>query len=78
MDFTEIECTLMVVTSTGRRHYFIYVCGMGQRSRYSKTLGAELSGDRIPVQARHSALVQTDPGAQPTSCKRGVGSLSRG
>ena len=29
MDFTETECTLMVVTSSGRLDYFIYVCGMG-------------------------------------------------
>ena len=39
---------------------------------------AERPGDRIPVEARFSAPIQTGPGAQPTSCTMGTGSLSRG
>jgi hypothetical protein len=34
------------------------------------------SGDRIPVGARLSALVQTGPGTQPVSCTMGTGYLS--
>ena len=33
------------------------------------------SGDRIPVATRFSAPVQTNPGAHPTSCTMGTGSL---
>ena len=33
------------------------------------------SGDRIPVEARFSAPVQTGPGAHPASCTMGTGSL---
>ena len=35
-------------------------------SRYSDSLRTQRSGDRIPVETRFSALVQTDPGG-PTS-----------
>jgi hypothetical protein len=30
---------------------------------------------KIPVEARFSAPVQTDPGAQPASCTMGIGSF---
>jgi hypothetical protein len=33
--------------------------------------------DRIPVEVRFSAPVQTVPGAYPASCRMGIGSLSR-
>jgi hypothetical protein len=47
----------------------------GQLSRYSDWLRAGRSGDRIPVGARFSALVQTGPGAHPASCIMGTGSF---
>ena len=34
-----------------------------------------IAGDRIPVQARFSAPVQTGPGAHPASCTMGTGSF---
>jgi hypothetical protein len=45
----------------------------GQLSRYSDWLRAGRSGDRIPVEARFSAPVQTCPGSHPASCTMGTG-----
>jgi hypothetical protein len=45
------------------------------RSRYSDWLRAGRSGDRIPVGAKFSPTVQTDPGAHPASCTMGTGSF---
>jgi hypothetical protein len=42
---------------------------------YSDWLRAGRSGDRIPVEARFSATVQTGPGAHPASCTMGTGSF---
>jgi len=47
-------------------------CGSGQRSLYSDSLRAGRSGDRIPVEARFSAPVQTGPGAHTASCAHWV------
>jgi hypothetical protein len=44
-------------------------------SRYSDSLRAGRSGDRIPVGARFSATIQTDPGAHPASCTMGTESF---
>jgi hypothetical protein len=41
-------------------------------------LRAGWSEDRIPVEARFFALVQTSGWAQPATCTVGTGSLSRG
>ena len=41
----------------------------------SDWLRAGWSGDRIPVEARISAPVQTGPGAHPASCTMGTGSF---
>jgi hypothetical protein len=48
----------------------------GWCSWYSIWLWARRSGDRIPVGARFSAPVQTDPGAHPASCTMGTGSFT--
>ena len=44
---------------------------------YSDWLRGERSGDRIPVGAKFSALVETGPGAHPASCTMGTESLPR-
>jgi len=47
----------------------------GYLSLYSDGLRGGRSGDRIPVEARFSAPVQTGPGAHPASCTMGTVSL---
>jgi hypothetical protein len=41
----------------------------------NKSLRAGRSGDRIPVEAKFSTLVQTGPGAHPASYTMGTGSF---
>ena len=48
---------------------------VGLCSRYSDWLRAGRSEDRIPVEARFSAPVQTGPGAHPASCTMGTRSF---
>jgi hypothetical protein len=45
----------------------------GYRSGYSDWLLAGWSGDRIPVEARFSAPIQTGPRAHPASYTMGTG-----
>ena len=47
-------------------------------SMYSDWLQTGRSGDRIPMEARYSAPVQTGPGSHPTSCTMGTGSFPGG
>jgi hypothetical protein len=53
------------------------VGGPRQLSRYSNSLQAGPFGDRIPVRARFSAPVETEPGVNPVSYAIGTGSLYR-
>ena len=55
----------------------IIICyrGPGHPSRYSDSLRAGRSGDRIPVKARFSASAQAGPGAHPPSSTMSTGSL---
>jgi hypothetical protein len=47
--------------------------GPRQLNRYGDLLRAGRSVDRVPVEARFSAPVQTGPGAHPASCTTGNG-----
>jgi hypothetical protein len=60
----------IAIWATGRRP--------GQRSRFSDSLRAAWSGNRILVAARFSALVHTGPVVRPASCMTGTGFLPRG
>ena len=47
--------------------------GRDSADRYSDWLRTGRSGDRMPVGARFSALIQTGPGAHPASYTMGTG-----
>jgi hypothetical protein len=49
--------------------------GPGLLSRYSDSLRAGRSGNRVPVEARFSAPIQTGPGAHQASFTMGTGSF---
>jgi len=49
--------------------------GQEQVSQYNDSLRAGRSRDRIPLEARFSAPVETGPGAHPASCTMGTGSF---
>jgi len=53
------------------------MCWPGYFRRYSDSLWAARSGDRIPVEARLSVPVQAGPGAHTTYYRMGTESLSR-
>ena len=60
---------------------FIYSTGEvgpGWRSRNSDSLRAGRSGDRMPVEARLSAPIQTGPRVHPASCTMATGFLCWG
>jgi hypothetical protein len=54
-----------------------YIIWARYHSGYSDCLRAGRSGDRNPVGARFSALVQTGPEAHPASCTMGTGGKER-
>jgi hypothetical protein len=72
-------CQVFITQTCNRDRKFLVTynirCGSGYLSRYSDSLRAGRSGDRIPVEARFSAPAQTGPGAHPASCTMGTGSF---
>ena len=70
-----LSCALTeLYLDTGTR----YILKPGQLSRYSDSLHAEGSGDRMLVNARFSFPVQTSTGVHPGPCTIGTGPLVRG
>ena len=53
--------------------HYLYIRGPGQSSRYSHSLWAGRSGDRIPVEARFSAPVHTGPEPHKATSTMGTG-----
>jgi hypothetical protein len=51
--------------------------GPAQGSKYNDSLRSVRPGDRIPVQARFSAPVQTGPGVRSALYKIGIGSFPK-
>jgi hypothetical protein len=58
-------------------HILLCKLRLGYRSRYSDSLRTGRSEDRIPLDDRLSASVQTGPGAHPSSNTMGTRSVTR-
>ena len=70
-DLPKIRCMLYVTHSP----VFPYIRYINQLGRYNDWLLGWTVRDRIPVETRFSAHVQTCPGAHPASCTMGTGSF---
>jgi hypothetical protein len=73
------ECCNAAVWRTGiidLRVQIVHLINQKELSRYGDSLRDGRSGDRIPVAAKLSALVQTVPGVHPASSTMCTGSLS--
>jgi len=68
------NCYDRTITATAVQWFRFYLHGCSWAG-IAQSLRAGRSGDRIPVEARFSATVQTGPGAHPASCKMGTGSF---
>ena len=75
LGFPVFEQILLVFVEYHFHSHRKFHSGPRQRSRYSDSLRAGRSGDRIPVEARFSAPVQTCPGDHPASYTMGTGSF---
>jgi hypothetical protein len=78
MNFT---CSELDGSSSGRRLYIVMVrysvfYGPGSSVGIATELQAGRSGDRIPVEARFFAHIQTGPEAHPASCTLVTGSFA--
>jgi hypothetical protein len=76
LDFTWSGKSYRHTWARAHPHFYLYTyCGPGSSVGIATELRAGRSGDRIPVKVRVSALVQTGPGAHPTSYTMSTGSL---
>jgi hypothetical protein len=69
------QLTIPIISYEEYYYYYYYYYGPGSSVGIATELRAGRSGDRMPVEARFSAPVQTGPGFHSASCKMGTGSL---